>query len=109
MHQQMMQSIPFADGTLRDPRQGIFCHAVAVPLEASLINEGSDRPLRAQAIPCVTLRGRTVTPGQSDARRHLVLTAVERPGEMAVTTLAPAGPVAYRAIARACCFVEHGL
>ena len=84
MHQQMMQSIPFAGGTLHHPRQDIFCHAVAVLPEGGLINEVSDRPRRAQSIRCIGSRGSTVTPGLIDARRHLVLT-------------------------RVCCFVEHAL
>jgi len=111
MHQQMMQSIPFAGGTLHDPRWGSLRHAVAVLREDSLINEVSDRPLRPQSMPCVSLRGRTLTPGAIDAHRHLVLTAVrfQRLDEMPVTTVAMGGFVARRAIVRAGCFVKHAL
>ena len=110
MHHQMMRSIPLAVGTLLDPRQDSLCHAVAVRLEDGLISEISHRPLHAQSIACVGLRGRSVTPGLTDARRHLVLIGMrrlQRLGKMPVTTVAMGGSVARPAIVRAGCFVKH--
>jgi hypothetical protein len=105
----MMPSIPFAGGTSHDPRQDALCHRVAVLREDNLSDEVSDRPLRAQSSPCISLGGRTAAPGLIDAPRRRVLSGVRLrpPGRMPVMPIATGGSLAEQAIMRAWCFVKH--
>jgi imidazolonepropionase-like amidohydrolase len=66
----------FSGGRLLDPRRDDLVEGVEILVEAGLVKEVSDRPIKTATAQRIDLAGRTLMPGLIDAHIHIVLTEV---------------------------------
>ncbi len=111
MHRQTMQLNLSASETIIDARQDSLCDDLEDRVEDGLINQVSDRTIRAQAAERIGMRGRTWMPDLIDAYPRVVPSTVILPrlGWVAPTPRVPNGSVAMRAIMPEGCFIKHAL